>query len=235
MEGYIKLHRQLLEWEWYHCPNTFRLWVTILMLCNHKEKKWHGVTVPAGSFISSTKKLSKLTGLTDKQVRLCVAKLSQSGELDKKGASKWTQYYVLNWTKYQEQGRANGQTEGKQRATTKNDKNDKKKECISRGDTPQQKNKGETENTTHPDKEKTKRVCEYWNKLFQITDIPLVKTVTPTIVQQVSSLTNQYSPKEIEEAMKSLYRLHIAEPDNTYYATINLQRFTKESYFHLFV
>ena len=40
--GWISLHRKTLEWEWFDDHNTFRIFVTLLLIANHKDKKWKG-------------------------------------------------------------------------------------------------------------------------------------------------------------------------------------------------
>ena len=40
MSGWIKIHRQILEWEWYSDTNTFRVFLHLLLKANHKEKKY---------------------------------------------------------------------------------------------------------------------------------------------------------------------------------------------------
>ncbi len=36
MQGFIKIHRSLIDWEWYTEPNTFRVFIHLLMLATHK-------------------------------------------------------------------------------------------------------------------------------------------------------------------------------------------------------
>ena len=37
--GWIKLHRNILQWEWWDDRNTRDLFLVALLLANHKEKK----------------------------------------------------------------------------------------------------------------------------------------------------------------------------------------------------
>ena len=53
MNGFIKIHRSLLEWEWWDDINTFRLFITILLLANWKDKRWHGKLIRRGSLWTS--------------------------------------------------------------------------------------------------------------------------------------------------------------------------------------
>lgn len=126
--SWIKLHRSILEWEWYDEPNTFRLFVHCLLKANHSEKTWRGTKINRGEFITSLQKLSNETGLTVKKIRTILGKL-KGKELAIKTSSQNTVIQVIKYDNYQitaNEGQTDGQTKGKQRATTKNNKNNKK-------------------------------------------------------------------------------------------------------------
>lgn len=136
-QGWIKLHRSLVDWEWYKDPNTFRLFLHCLLKANHQDKQWQGKTIKRGTFITSLDTLSHELGLSVKQIRTAISKLERTSEVAKKGQSKYTVIQVINYDKYQDEGKqedtqraSEGQTRGKQRATTKNDKNDKNEEYF---------------------------------------------------------------------------------------------------------
>ena len=129
MNGFIKIHRSLLEWEWWDDKNTFRLFMTILLLANWKDKRWHGKVIPRGSFWTSLETLSKNSGLTLKQTRTSLNKLIATGEVASKGANDGRLITVVKYDVYQSDDgkRANkgasewadeGQTKGKRGATT---------------------------------------------------------------------------------------------------------------------
>lgn len=135
--GYIKLHRQMLDWEWYSNIPVKILFLHCLLRANHKDNKWQGITIEKGSFITSYEKLSIETGLTIKQIRTALDKLKMTGEVASKTTNQYSIISIKNWDKYQAEGkqegkpRANkGQAEGKQRATNNNDKNEENEENI---------------------------------------------------------------------------------------------------------
>ena len=128
--GFIKIHRNIREWGWYDNANTLAVWVHILIDANYEEKTWHGETVEVGSMITSVARLSEQTGLSVKQIRTCLARLVEDGKIVTKGASKWTKITICNYDSYMldgedagrtkgEQMANKGQTEGEQRATPK--------------------------------------------------------------------------------------------------------------------
>ena len=74
-EGYIKLSRKMLSWEWYSDINTTRLFVHLIFKANWKDGRFQGVEVPRGSLVTSLGHLSKETGLSIQQVRTALKHL----------------------------------------------------------------------------------------------------------------------------------------------------------------
>lgn len=124
--GYIKLHRQFLEWEWYQNPNVVSVFLHCLLKANYTDKKWQGITIKKGSFITSYQKISnelsgKTGGLSVQQVRTALENLKSTGELTIKTSNKYTHISINNWSYFQDD---NTQL-NKQITTTKNNKNNK--------------------------------------------------------------------------------------------------------------
>ena len=122
-QGFILLHRQLLDWEWYdHLPVKV-LFIHCLLRANHSSGKWRGHTFKRGEFITSIQSLATDSGLTIKQVRNALEILVNSGELGKVTTSVSTLISVTNYDKYQSEGKpkgkaraSEGQSKGKRRA-----------------------------------------------------------------------------------------------------------------------
>lgn len=137
MQGYIKLHRQFINWEWYDDANTMRLFIHCLLLANHKDKNWRGKTVKRGSFITSQPKLAHSLKLTIMQIRSCINKLKSTGEITVQTTPEYSVITVNNYNQYQEDNRQTNsrvtdeqQTNNRQITTTNNDKNDKNDKNI---------------------------------------------------------------------------------------------------------
>lgn len=121
-DGFIKLHRKLLDWEWYDDANTKILFLHCLLRANWDSGSWHGIKYQPGQFITSLPSLSEETGLTIKQVRTALAHLKKTGEVADKTYSKFRVITVNNWVGYQVEGRqgaGKGQARGRQRAADK--------------------------------------------------------------------------------------------------------------------
>tara|TARA_R100000541_G_scaffold16185_1_gene25771 strand:- start:1934 stop:2635 length:702 start_codon:yes stop_codon:yes gene_type:complete len=102
MEGWIKLHRQLLEWEWYDEPDTFRLFLHCLLKANHKDNNYRGQIVKAGSFLTSRDLLAKETGLSVQKIRTSLERLELTKELTTKKSKKGTVLQVVKYRNYQQ-------------------------------------------------------------------------------------------------------------------------------------
>lgn len=98
---FIKLYRNLLNWEWYSDINTCRLFIHMLLRANWKDGNFRGTTVPRGSFVSSIGKLAEETQLTPDEVRTAIRHLTQTHEVTKQSYSKYTVFTVKNYDAYQ--------------------------------------------------------------------------------------------------------------------------------------
>lgn len=99
--GYVKLHRKMFEWEWWDDINTFRLFVTILLMANWKPKKWRGRVIPRGSTWTSLPELAQKSGLTYQQTRTAFSKLISTGEITAQVTDRGRLVTVANYDVYQ--------------------------------------------------------------------------------------------------------------------------------------
>lgn len=114
MNGFIKLHRQLLDWEWYSDNNTFRVFIHCLLKANYKEKNWKGITIKRGQFVTSTSNLSIELGLSVNKIRLSLTKLKQTKEITIKTTNKNTLVTLVNFDTYQDVETENHKQNNKQ-------------------------------------------------------------------------------------------------------------------------
>lgn len=105
--GWVKLHRSILDWEWYDDINTFRLFIHCLLRANHADKDWRGKLIKRGSFFTSLESLSAETGLSVRQVRTSLDKLSATSEVTSSGQARGRMITVLNYDKYQSDDKLN--------------------------------------------------------------------------------------------------------------------------------
>lgn len=101
MSGWIKIHRQILDWEWYSDVNTFRLFLHLILKANHKEKRFKGIELQVGTIVTSRDILAFETGLSIQQIRTCLDKLKSTNEITTKTSGQGTIIQVVNYEKYQ--------------------------------------------------------------------------------------------------------------------------------------
>lgn len=138
--GWIKLHRSFLEWEWYDDHNTTRVFITCLLMANHKDKKYKGKVIKRGSFITGRELFASQVGLSVQKTRTSLNRLKLTNEITIKTSAQGTLIQVNNYHKYQQNNQQNNQqltndqpATNQQLTTNKNDKNiknDKNKPLI---------------------------------------------------------------------------------------------------------
>ena len=68
MEGWIKVHRKLLEWEWFGDSNVVHIFLYLLLTANQDDKRWLGIEISRGQLITSINTIAKVTNLSLQQV-----------------------------------------------------------------------------------------------------------------------------------------------------------------------
>ena len=133
--GYIKLFRQIVDWEWYDDIPTCRLFIHLLLKANYAEKSWHGQTIERGSCITSYATLASETKLSPEQIKRALKNLTKTGEIKRITTNKNTVICVVKYADFQglgfednEQTTSKEQTNNKQTTTTKELQNKRNKE-----------------------------------------------------------------------------------------------------------
>ncbi len=129
-KGWIKLHRQITEWEWYDDANTFRLFMHLILNANHKEKQWHGITIKSNQQVTSREKLAKSLRLSVQQIRTSLDHLKSTNEITIKTTNKYSLISINKWERYQittNKSTNEQPTTNHQPTTNKNVKNEKNK------------------------------------------------------------------------------------------------------------
>lgn len=125
--GFIKISRNILEWEWYSDLCTKSVFIHCILKANWKDKTYKGTKIKRGQFVTSLASLAEETGLSIKNVRTALEHLKSTNELAIEASPKGRIITVKNYAKYQDVANKpanNRQTGGKQVATTKKDKKD---------------------------------------------------------------------------------------------------------------
>ena len=102
--GFISLHRQILDWEWFKDATTFHTFVYLLLSANFELGNYKGVEIQRGQLITSLPKISADLQQTIQQTRTALKHLKLTGEITDEGNP---QYRIITIVKYDEYQRAN--------------------------------------------------------------------------------------------------------------------------------
>ena len=118
-KGYIALFRQFIDWDWFTDINTCHLFIYCLLRANHKNTKWRGIELKKGQFVTSYQSLSEATGLSIRNVRTSLKKLTSktTNELTHKTTNHYSIITVNNWNLYQKSDKQNDKQNDKQVTT----------------------------------------------------------------------------------------------------------------------
>lgn len=112
--GYIKLHRKMTRWEWYQEPNTFRLFIHLLLTVNYEDKKWQGKVIKRGQRVCSYPVLAGELKLSVMQIRTAIKKLKLTGEITVEITNEYSIISIVNYEWYQDEQQATQQSDNRQ-------------------------------------------------------------------------------------------------------------------------
>ena len=136
MEGWIKLHRKFVEWEWFNVDEMVKLFIYLLLTANHEATKWRGIEIKRGQLLTGRKSLHDKTKISEQTLRTCLSRLEKTGEINLKSTNKYTIITICNYESYQSNQPTTNQltnqqltndqpTTNQQLTTNKNDKKEK--------------------------------------------------------------------------------------------------------------
>ena len=111
MERWVKLYEKITEWEWHDCPEMVSLFIHLLLYAKPTTQTWHGIEVKRGSFITTYRKLSTLTGIAQTTLVRCIDRLKKTKEIDVtavKAERSCTLISVCKYDTYQAKKESNG-------------------------------------------------------------------------------------------------------------------------------
>lgn len=178
LNGFVKIHRQLVSWGWYQDHVVKDLFLHLILTANFREQEWMGRTIGPGQVVTSYAHLARDLGFSVKQIRTALEKLKRTGEVASEATNRYTVVTIANWEKYQlteeetagevaSKEASEGQAEGNQKANKgqqlkndKNDKNNNKKKNIEK-EKPEKHKYGEYKNVLLTDEEMDKLKAEF--------------------------------------------------------------------------
>jgi hypothetical protein len=111
MKGYIKLHRSIIDWEWFADDKTFKLFVYLIVSANWEDKSWRGMTIKRGELVTSLKKLSSELGYSINEIRHRLKCLNRDKEIITKSTHQFTHITICKYDDYQDVPHTEAQTD----------------------------------------------------------------------------------------------------------------------------
>ena len=102
LNGFVVLHRSLLNWGWHSDPATGWLFVNLILLASYAPSEWKGIPLDRGQLITGRKALAKQTGLSERQIRTALEHLKSTGEVTIKATNKYSLITIVNYRKFQD-------------------------------------------------------------------------------------------------------------------------------------
>ncbi len=181
-QGWIKLHRKILDNPISKKPEYAWLWTTILLMANHDEKKFifngEEQTLKRGQILTGREKLSEQTGIKQTSIENILKYLEKNGNIGQQKTNKFRLITVNKYNEYQEIGQLGDNkvtTKRQQMDTNKNVKNVKNK------------------NTTT---EQANNYLQRWNEVFSTAYVS-----TKAIDGNLAYWLDSYKLEEILEAI----------------------------------
>ena len=125
---WIKIHRRILDWEWYADAETLKVFLHLLLSANFEDKKWMGIVVKRGQLVTSYPSLSENTRVSVQSLRTIIKRLKSTGEITIESTNRFSIVTIVNYDAYQDvpsginrpnDSTANRQPTGNQQATNR--------------------------------------------------------------------------------------------------------------------
>ena len=97
--GFVKLHRSLLKWEWYDDLNTKAVFLHLLLTVSIETSKWHGEIIRRGERVISYPALSKELHIS---IRTALDHLKTTGEVTVRKKPKYSIVTIQNYERFQQ-------------------------------------------------------------------------------------------------------------------------------------
>lgn len=100
MEGWIKIQRQILDWEWWGDPIMVKVWLQLLFDANYEQKNWKGVTIGRGQLVFGRAEYAKKCSISEQQMRTVISRLKSTGEITTQSTNRFTLVTISKYDYY---------------------------------------------------------------------------------------------------------------------------------------
>ncbi len=99
--GWVRIHRRLLDWEWFKTPGMLNLFLYLILEATHSGIKWEGKYIEPGQLVTTVKKLSKNLKLSTQQIKTGLLRLEATREINKQTTNKYSIITINKFSTYQ--------------------------------------------------------------------------------------------------------------------------------------
>lgn len=131
MEGWIKIHRKMLE-NPIICKDSdyLSVWIYLLLNATHKEIpalfKGEKITLHPGQLITGRKSMSDKLKISESKIYRIINEYKSEQQIEQQTSNKNSLITILNWNKYQQSEQQNEQQMNNKRTTTEQQLNTNK-------------------------------------------------------------------------------------------------------------
>lgn len=124
--GFVKLHRKILQWGWFHDHNTLVVFIYLLLMANFEEHEYRGTKLKPGQLVSGRKRIAEDLGMSEQSVRTALTHLKSTNEITIKTTKLFSIITIVNYEQYQEINQVTNQQSTNNQPTTNHTQEGKK-------------------------------------------------------------------------------------------------------------
>ena len=100
-QGWIKLHRQLLSWQWYDDLPTRVTFIHLILTVAYRDHKYKGILIKKGTRLYGQNQLAKEIGISRQQLRRAISNLETTNDATNETSSQGSIIKVVKFKEYQ--------------------------------------------------------------------------------------------------------------------------------------
>ena len=102
LNGWIKIPRNVLEWDWWDKPEMVVLYLYMLASAKEENTLWHSKEIKKGQFVVSLSSIERDNPkLTKKIIRTCLKRFQETGVIKIESTNKYSIITICNYEDYQ--------------------------------------------------------------------------------------------------------------------------------------
>ena len=100
-QSWFKIYRKIIDWEWFSCPYTLKVFLYLLCVANYKKKNWKGLELQPGDVITGRKQLALSLDMSEQKIRTILERLKSTNEITIKTSPQGSVIHIVRYAMYQ--------------------------------------------------------------------------------------------------------------------------------------